>query len=90
MNQQPVSHFKVVYRNVGHWDFVSSEGRLFRLRGTPGNWLALDERAAPYPTTKFKSFDLCMAFICSELTHEELEEDATSPGNNRTLAQPTT
>lgn len=82
-----LQHFKVIYRNYGHWDFVASEGRLFRLRGTLGKWLALDERASPYPTTKFKSFELCMAFICSELMHEELEADPQSPGNNRPLTK---
>jgi hypothetical protein len=78
-----LQHFHVIKRNLGHWDFVSDEGRLFRLRGIPGQWLAFDEREKPYPSTQFKSFGACAAFIVSELTSESLEQDLESPGNNK-------
>jgi len=77
--------FSVIYRNFGHWDIYVDQRRAFRLRGTPGNWKAMDERARPYPVTEFKSFVLAMAFIADTLMHEELEANPESPGNNRPI-----
>lgn len=78
---QPESSFSVVYRNYGHWDFVNQKGRLFRLRGSGGEWLAMDERQAPYPVTRFRTFTLALAFICEILMHEDLTPDKC--GNNK-------
>jgi len=75
-----IKGFSVVRRNFGHWDIVSREhGRLFRLRGGPGEWCAMDERAKPYPVTVFKDQSTAMAFICSELMHELLTVDGQQP-----------
>lgn len=72
--------FSVIRRNYGHWDFVRREqGRLFRLRGGPGEWHAMDQRAKPYPTTTFKEQSAAVAFICSELMHELLTVDGQTP-----------
>ena len=73
--------FSVIYRNLCHWDFVSQkQGRMFRLRGSGDSWLALDERVAPYPQFKFKTFTLALAFITEQLMHESLKPDGY--GNN--------
>ena len=74
--------FSVVYRNYGHWDFVNQDhGRLFRLRGSGDEWLAMDERERPYPVTKFRTFSLALAFICETLMFEHLVPDGF--GNNK-------
>lgn len=40
-----IEGFSVIRRNNGHWDIVSREhGRMFRLRGGPGEWDVFDER----------------------------------------------
>jgi len=76
------TYFKVVKRNVAHWDFVGEQGRLFRLRGTPGEWLAMDERERPHPVTKFKTFSSALLFITETLMHEDVAQDPKSPSNN--------
>lgn len=77
-------NFTVIKRNYGHWDIVNSEeGRLFRIRGMPGSFQAMDERECPYPITKgFKTVATCMAFIADELMFEEITADADRCGNN--------
>lgn len=40
-----IQGFSVYRRNFGHWDVSSREhGRLFRLRGGPGQWDVINER----------------------------------------------
>lgn len=75
-------NFSVIKRNYGHWDICSDKGRLFRIRGTPGKFCVLDERAAPYPRTEFKTVTACMVFITDELMHENIVEDPLGDGNN--------
>ena len=65
-----ISHFSVLRRNYGHWDICSKDGRLFRIRGGPGKYLAMDERAKPYPVTEFRTISACMQFITDELMFE--------------------
>jgi hypothetical protein len=78
--------FTVNYRNFGHWDVYTDEGRAFRIRGTPGDFIALDERKAPYPATKgFKTVTSCMAFICEELMFEQLVIEYPGSGNNKPI-----
>jgi hypothetical protein len=61
-------NFSVIRRNFGHWDIVAPGiGRVFRIRGKPGAYVAMDEREKPYPVTKFKTLATCMAFICEDL-----------------------
>jgi hypothetical protein len=75
----PIS-FSINRRNYGHWDFTNRDrGRLFRLRGGPGKWRAMDERAAPYPVTCFKEQSAAVAFICAELMHELLTVEGQEP-----------
>lgn len=83
-----MNNFSVVKRNYGHWDFLGDKGRLFRVRGTPGDWWAMDERAVPYPVTKFKSFGLCVAFVMNELMHEDLVVEYLGSGNNKLAPAP--
>ncbi|KZL25479.1 hypothetical protein PsAD37_02285 [Pseudovibrio sp. Ad37] len=47
-----VPHFQVYRRNIGHWDVSSKDGRLFRLRGGPGEWEIYDERKGKDRETK--------------------------------------
>lgn len=72
--------FNVIYRNYGHWDFCTDEGRAFRLRGSGDCWSAMDERERPYPVTKFKTFSSALLFITETLMHENLIPDGY--GNN--------
>ena len=72
--------FSVVRRNYGHWDIVrSKEGSLFRIRGGPGSYSVMDERARPYPVTEFKTVGACMTFICDELMYELIVADGQTP-----------
>lgn len=72
-------YFKVVRRNVGHWDIITDKGRAFRIRGGPGAYVAMDEREKPYPTTNFKTITACMSFICDELMHELIVAEGQTP-----------
>lgn len=65
-----IGRFSVNRRNYGHWDIWNGEKRIFRIRGGPGKYVAMDERAKPYPATKFKTISACMQFICDELMYE--------------------
>lgn len=74
--------FSIIWRNYGHWDIVqSTAGRLFRLRGGPGEWRVYDERQlgriANIPP--FKEQSVAMAFICAELMHELLMVEGQKP-----------
>lgn len=80
------TNFSVIHRNHGHWDITTKEGRAFRIRGTPGNFMAMDEREHPYPVTKFKTVGACMAFICDELMNEHITESPRRDGNNVPVA----
>lgn len=77
--------FSVIRRNYGHWDFVrSSEGRLFRLRGGPGEWRVIDERPdyedkERPPVKKFKEQAAAVSYITSELMHELLTVEGQEP-----------
>lgn len=80
-----VSNFTVVKRNYGHWDILGDNGRLFRIRGTPGKFIAMDERERPYPVTcGFRTVATCMAFIADELMFEEIIQDDDG-GNNKPI-----
>lgn len=82
-----MNNFSVIKRNFGHWDITNLQGgRMFRIRGTPGDFFAMDERAQPYPVTKgFKTVATCMAFICDELMFEEIVKDERGDGNNKQI-----
>lgn len=82
-------NFTVIKRNYGHWDICTDKGRAFRIRGTPGNFIAMDEREKPYPVTKgFKTVATCMAFIADEMMFEEITADADGVGNNHPTKNP--
>jgi len=79
-----INSFLVRRRNYGHWDIDSPEhGRMFRLRGGPGQWDVIDERSGkgqnstmPQP---FKEQSAAMAYICAELMHELLTVEGQAP-----------
>ena len=73
--------FSVIRRNYGHWDIVRSDvGRLFRLRGGPGDWDVIDERVrGTSKSMNFKDQSAAMAWICSELMHELLTVEGQKP-----------
>lgn len=72
--------FSVIRRNYGHWDIVNSrQGRVFRIRGGPGAYKAMDEREQPYPVTEFRTMIACMAFICDELMYELVVAEGQEP-----------
>ena len=74
------SEIRIVRRNHGHWDVSSPEGRLFRIRGVPGSYVAMDDRV-PHKTTEtpFLSIGTCIGFICEQLMHENLQQSGAEP-----------
>lgn len=77
-----ISHFSVYRRNYGHWDISSKEGRLFRLRGGPGQWDVIDERVGKGQNStmlSFKDQSAAMAYVCAELMHELLTVEGQKP-----------
>lgn len=77
----PINSFSVRRRNYGHWDINGAEGRLFRLRGGPGDWTIFDERSdkARQPSQTFREQATAMSYICTELMHELLTAEGQSP-----------
>lgn len=77
-----IEGFSVYRRNYGHWDVSSrGQGRLFRVRGGPGQWVVIDERkgkGANSSMLAFKDQSAAMAYICAELMHELLTVEAIS------------
>jgi len=74
-----MNNFSVVYRNYGHWDICSTEARLFRIRGGPGNYHVLDERRRNVAMKDFKTVQACMGYICDELMFELIVVDGQCP-----------
>lgn len=80
-----VDHFCISRRNPGHWDIASKEGRLYRIRGGPGDYWVNDERLATYkvkgeyPIYKFKSLIAAIGFICDDLMHELIIAEGQEP-----------
>jgi len=78
-----INGFSIYRRNFGHWDVSSKEGgRLFRLRGGPGQWDVIDERSGVGQKSglaTFKDQSAAMAYICAELMHEPLTVDGQQP-----------
>lgn len=62
--------FEFVHRNTGHWDVVSNEGRLFRLRGGPSKFSVSDERVIGKGWVHFKTQTAAVSYICDELMFE--------------------
>ena len=75
-----MENFSVIYRNFGHWDIVSKQGRLFRIRGGPGKYHVIDERGNhPAAATPFKTMGMCMAYICDDLMFELIVAEGQKP-----------
>jgi hypothetical protein len=79
METTKVKDFHVIRRNHGHWDIIADKGRAFRIRGGPGRYLAMDERAKPYPVTPFKTIGTCMQYICDEMMFEIIVVNGQEP-----------
>lgn len=77
-----VNGFSVSYRNPGHWDITQRDfGRVFRIRGGPGQYMVIDERDKDKhrePIT-LNSVAACMAYICDELMFELIVADGQEP-----------
>jgi hypothetical protein len=65
-----IEYFTINRRNPGHWDIWDNTKRIFRIRGGPGKYIAIDERGESCPSTEFKTISTCMQFITDELMHE--------------------
>lgn len=76
-----LNSFSVCRRNSGHWDITTTkEGRIFRIRGGPGKYWVSDERTrVATESKKFKTVELCMAYICSELMYELIIAEGQEP-----------
>lgn len=78
-----LNSFSISRRNYGHWDISARDhGRLFRLRGGPGQWDVIDERVgkgANSTMLKFREQSAAMAYICAELMHELLTVEGQTP-----------
>lgn len=77
MNQ--ATGFSVVHRNTGHWDILVKGSRVFRIRGGPGRYLAMDEREPPYSVRDFPTITCCMSFICDTLMYELIVAEGQTP-----------
>lgn len=78
----PFGNFTVVKRNYGHWDITTAQyGRIFRIRGGPGDYWVADERPQEQrrQTQHFKTVGLCMAYICDELMYELIVAEGQQP-----------
>jgi hypothetical protein len=74
--------FSVIRRNYGHWDICTKEGRLFRLRGGPGEWDVIDERVGKGQNSTMLTFreqSAAMSYICAEMMHELLTVEGQQP-----------
>lgn len=72
--------FTVRKRNPGHWDMSAPDhGRIFRIRGGPGKYLAMDERQCVGTSKEFKTLATCMAYICEELMYELIVAEGQTP-----------
>lgn len=68
----PVKHFSIGYRNPGHWDIVTREGRAFRIRGEAPHVIVLDEREDagrrhPRAEVCFRTVSMAVAWCADEL-----------------------
>lgn len=78
VNPPTPSPFRVCWRNPGHWDINTDEGR-WKIRGESGNFSVQDERYRPYPVWEgFATVNAAMAFVCSKLMREILPPNAES------------
>lgn len=77
---QTCNTFIVRKRNTGHWDISTPrQGRIFRIRGGPGKYLAMDGRCRPGVNREFKTLTTCMAYICEELMYELIVAEGQTP-----------
>ena len=75
-----MENFSVIHKNYGHWDIVTEKkGRIFRIRGVPGKYLAMDERERTGTTTAFKTISACITFITDELMFELILAEGQQP-----------
>lgn len=76
-----INGFSVHYRNYGHWDVYNVAGRLFRIRGGPGNYIIFDERyeSEQKKPIYFKTVGACMAYICDDLMFELIVAEGQEP-----------
>jgi hypothetical protein len=80
-----LSGFSVNRRNYGHWDIWNASGRIFAIRGGPGDYWLRDERnmrkdsgtAKEWP--HFKTLGMLMAYVCEELMYEHLTVEGKEP-----------
>ena len=73
-------NFTVTYRNPGHWDmYTKNEGRIFRIRGGPGKYLAMNEMGKSSTVTEFKTLSACMTYICDQLMSELIVAEGQEP-----------
>ena len=67
--------FRVIWRNVGHWDIWNKNGRIARIRGQHGSvYLWFEHDWKDRECKEFKTVDSCMSYLCSELMFEALKE----------------
>jgi hypothetical protein len=80
-----VTDFNVHWRNPGHWDVYDSRGRVFCIRGRPGDFCIRDERKRGEPQREgFATVDAAMAWICSTLMYEPQAPSLSNPTSERT------
>lgn len=66
-------YFRVERRNPHHWDIVCDEGRIFAIRGVPGQIFIRDERPdSTMAHGHFTNIETAMAFISGLIMHEPL------------------
>jgi len=79
------SGFRVFRRNYGHWDIWNENGRIFAVRGGPGDYWLRDERDMRQDSGKsenwphFKTLGMLMAYVCEEFMYEHLTVEGKEP-----------
>lgn len=79
-----INSFRFVRRNLGHWDIVGADGRIFRLRGGPSQWDVIDERKGNGQNSTmlaFKEQSAAVAYMCAEMMHELLTVEGQKPAD---------
>jgi len=74
-----ITNFLVKNRNYGHWDIISDNDRLFRIRGGPGKYQVIDERGELSGLQTFKTVSACMSYVCDELMFQLILIEGQEP-----------
>ena len=67
--------FSVVYRDYGEWDIFQNSQRIFRIRGSVGEYYILAENQFHDNVGPLNTIQACMSYICDLLMYEKEKEE---------------